>query len=319
MASETAATQPAEALPEIAPSVGWAGETKAVPPPPQFPFTPPVFSWWGCCRGCFSVRPQGFVPVSCRITPVLFGALCFNCERLRRIQILCARLDAGGDAARMTERMLKLLECFLADAVSSMPPERNTDLCRWVVNDAAHGRALHQGQSQSEIPRALGTNYNSAVAAGDAWTSGSGLPETGPQPVHLPVWHPSNFFEGDAWTALSALDGREWTATRGSSAQMGEPSPTSPCAWDLPGGWGAPASPQAASSSAPAPLSAYGRLFVALGRAPTESELLQANPLSSLSEASGPGATSEVTGEETEGECPAAGSPEIFAPGVEYF
>ena len=320
MAADTAAGQGAEAPPDIALDtggpllVGWTGEAKAVPPPPTLPLRPPVFSWWGCCRGCFSVRPQGFVPVSCRITPVLFGALCANCERLRRIQILYARLNAEGDAARMTERMLKLLECFLADAVSSMPPERNMDLCRWVVNDAAHQRALIQGQSQSELPREFGV-YNSAQAAADAWTSGSGLPETGPHPIHLPLWHPSNYFEGDAWTSVSALDGRDWTSANRNSAQEEEPLPATPSAWDMPGGWGAPASPQAAAPSSPAPLSAYGSLFVALGRAPTEAELLQANPLSSMSEASEMEATSQVTS----GGAPAGGIPEIFTPVSEYF
>ena len=133
------------------------------------------------------------MPVSGRITPVLFGALCFNCERLRRIQLLFARLNPDGDVARMSERMLKLVECFLADVVSSTPPERNIDLSRWVVNDASHRLALHQGHSQSEIPRLLGDNYNAVDAARDAWTSGSGQPETGPEPVNVPLCTQTTF------------------------------------------------------------------------------------------------------------------------------
>ena len=119
-------------------------------------------------------------------------------------------------------------------------------------------------------------------------------------------------------------------------------------AWDLPGGWGAPAPSQSASSSAPTPLTAYGILFVALCRPPTESELLQAasvaqptiasavpqtaeaeeaeaaeeldqGPLSSISDASEPEAAPEAAEEALDGDCPAEGSPETFAPEAEYF
>ena len=87
---------------------------------------------------------------------------------------------------------------------------------------------------------------------------------------------------------------------------------------------------------------------MALGRLPTESELLQAasvaqptiasavpqtaeaeeaeaaeeldqGPFSSISDASEPEAAPEAAEEALDGDCPAAGSPETFAPGVEYF
>ena len=91
-----------------------------------------------------------------------------------------------------------------------------------------------------------------------------------------------------------------------------------------------------------------GSLFVALGRLPTESELLQAEsvaqptiasavpqtaeaeeaeaaeeldqgPPSSISDASEPEAAPEAAEEALDGDCPAAGSPETLAPEAEYF
>ena len=96
----------------------------------------------------------------------------------------------------------------MLDTLTSLPPGRNIDLVRWVVEDDAHRDAESQGQSAASLPAPY-TQFNEAEANMTAWLSGSAQPVPGEASQSVPFLHPQNWFEGDTWNQPSALDGQE--------------------------------------------------------------------------------------------------------------